>query len=134
MQKAPVEVADLTDMYLRQTDALDIEVSALEVKIEKSILKNPDARRMQTMPGVGPKSVWRSKHSAQWLKALEKIGTSWLDWASSSGSIPQEAKHDWSRSQNASTRCAKAIGHKRAVCDPRKQAIQHGDDLGAFLL
>mmetsp|Transcript_18371 Transcript_18371/g.29658 ORF Transcript_18371/g.29658 Transcript_18371/m.29658 type:complete len:341 (+) Transcript_18371:334-1356(+) len=54
---APEAVAQMAEAYLRQIEAVDIEVSDLEMKIKKGALKNADARRMQTMPGVGPMSA-----------------------------------------------------------------------------
>lgn len=57
LSQAPVAVAELADVYLRQIEAVDIEVADLDVKIKKGALKNSEARRMQTMPGVGPMSA-----------------------------------------------------------------------------
>ncbi|WP_306043963.1 IS110 family transposase [Mameliella sp. MMSF_3455] len=54
---APPEVADMVQAYLRQIETLDFEVAALEVKIRKGAIKNAEARRMQTMPGIGPMSA-----------------------------------------------------------------------------
>ncbi|MEO1325000.1 MAG: IS110 family transposase, partial [Pseudomonadota bacterium] len=57
LDKAPTAVAELANVYLRQIEIIDVEVAALEVKIKKGALKNAEARRMQTMPGVGPMSA-----------------------------------------------------------------------------
>jgi transposase len=46
---------------LRQIEAVDVEIGELDVKIKKGALKNEDARRMQTMPGVGPMSAMAIK-------------------------------------------------------------------------
>jgi len=57
LDDAPSEVAEMARAYLRQIEAVDVEVDALDLKIKKGTLKNSEARRMQTMPGVGPMSA-----------------------------------------------------------------------------
>lgn len=42
---------------LRQIEAVVIEVASLDVKIKNGALKTPEARRLQTMPGIGPMSA-----------------------------------------------------------------------------
>lgn len=54
---APEIVTSLIEIYLKQIEAVDVEVAALDVKIKKGALKNAEARRLQTMPGVGPMSA-----------------------------------------------------------------------------
>jgi len=57
LNAAPEAVSEMAEAYLRQIETVDIEVAALEVKIKKGALKTPEARRMQTMPGIGPMSA-----------------------------------------------------------------------------
>ena len=57
MKAAPKAVAQMAEAYLRQIEGVDIEVAARDVKIKKGALKTPEARRMQTMPGIGPMSA-----------------------------------------------------------------------------
>lgn len=57
LNAAPEAVAQMAEAYLRQIEAVDIEVATLEVMIKKGALKTQEARRMQTMPGVGPMSA-----------------------------------------------------------------------------
>ena len=47
----------IIEIYLKQIEAVDVEVAALDVKTKKGALKNAEARRLQTMPGVGPMSA-----------------------------------------------------------------------------
>ncbi len=54
---APEAVISMVEAYLRQIEAVDREVAELDVKIKKGALRNADARRLQTMPGIGPMSA-----------------------------------------------------------------------------
>lgn len=54
---APEAVISMVEVYLRQIEAVDHEVAELDVKIKKGALRNADARRLQTMPGIGPMSA-----------------------------------------------------------------------------
>ena len=54
---APEIVTSLIEIYLKQIEAVDVEVAELDIKIKKGALKNAEARRLQTMPGVGPMSA-----------------------------------------------------------------------------
>lgn len=54
LDAAPSEVINIVHAYLRQIESVDTEVTALDVKIKKGALRNEKARRMQTMPGIGP--------------------------------------------------------------------------------
>lgn len=54
---APEAVISMVEAYLRQIEAVDREVAELDVKIKKGALHNADARRLQTMPGIGPMSA-----------------------------------------------------------------------------
>ena len=53
----PPEVADVVRACLCQIEAIDTEVASLDLKIKKGALKNAKARRMKTMPGIGPTSA-----------------------------------------------------------------------------
>ena len=55
--EAPTQVAEMTEAYLRQIEAVDVEINQLDLQMKKSALKNAEARRMQTMPGIGPMSA-----------------------------------------------------------------------------
>lgn len=54
LDAAPLDVANIVEAYLRQIESIDTEVTTLDVKIRKGALRNERARRMQTMPGIGP--------------------------------------------------------------------------------
>lgn len=54
---APDVVAQMVEAYLRQIEAVDREVAELDTKIKKGALRNAEARRLQTMPGIGPMSA-----------------------------------------------------------------------------
>tara|TARA_R110002051_G_C8748575_1_gene499968 strand:- start:2611 stop:3480 length:870 start_codon:yes stop_codon:yes gene_type:complete len=54
---APEAVISMVEAYLRQIEAVDREIAELDVKIKKGALRNADARRLQTMPGIGPMSA-----------------------------------------------------------------------------
>ncbi len=54
---APEAVISMVEAYLRQIEAVDRKVAEFNVKIKKGALRNADARRLQTMPGVGPMSA-----------------------------------------------------------------------------
>ncbi|SHH80845.1 IS110 family transposase [Marivita hallyeonensis] len=54
LDAAPSEVINIVHAYLRQIESVDTEVAAFDVKIKKGALRNGKARRMQTMPGIGP--------------------------------------------------------------------------------
>ncbi|MEP4037923.1 IS110 family transposase [Pseudophaeobacter sp.] len=54
---APEAVISMVEAYLPQIEAVDREVAELDVKIKKGALRNADARRLQTMPGIGPMSA-----------------------------------------------------------------------------
>lgn len=47
----------MVEAYLRQIEAADREVADLDVRIKKGALHNAEARRLQTMPGIGPMSA-----------------------------------------------------------------------------
>ena len=47
----------MSEIYLRQIEAVDREVAELDLKIKKGALKNAEARRLQTMPSIGPMSA-----------------------------------------------------------------------------
>lgn len=47
----------MVEAYLRQIEAVDREVAELDTKIKKGALRNAEARRLQTMPGIGPMSA-----------------------------------------------------------------------------
>lgn len=77
---APEPVISMVEAYLRQIEAVDREVAELDVKIKKGALHNADARRLQTMPGIGPMSAMaiqafcppaqnfqKGRHFAAWL-------------------------------------------------------------------
>lgn len=77
---APEAVISMVEAYLRQIEAVDREVAELDVKIKKGALHNADARRLQTMPGIGPMSAMaiqafcppaqnfqKGRHFAAWL-------------------------------------------------------------------
>ena len=70
----------MVEAYLRQIEAVDREVAELDVKIKKGALRKADARRLQTMPGIGPMSAMaiqafcpsaqnfqKGRHFAAWL-------------------------------------------------------------------
>lgn len=54
---APEVVISMVEAYLRQIEAVDCEVAELDAKIKKGALRNAEARRLQTMPGIGPMSA-----------------------------------------------------------------------------
>jgi transposase len=77
---APEPIISMVEAYLRQIEAVDREVADLDVKIKKGALHNADARRLQTMPGIGPMSAMaiqafcppaqnfqKGRHFAAWL-------------------------------------------------------------------
>lgn len=54
---APDIIVSMVEAYLRQIEAVDREVAELDTKIKKGALRNAEARRLQTMPGIGPMSA-----------------------------------------------------------------------------
>ena len=54
---APEIVISMIEIYLKQIEAVDREVAELDRRIKKGVLRNADARRLQTMPGIGPMSA-----------------------------------------------------------------------------
>ena len=56
-ENAPEMVTSMIEIYLKQIEAVDREVAGLDLKIKEGALKNAEARRLQTMPGVGPMSA-----------------------------------------------------------------------------
>jgi len=52
----PRLVAQLARSYMRQIESLDIEIGALNTRIKREARKNEDAKRLQTMPGIGPQT------------------------------------------------------------------------------
>lgn len=54
---APDDIVSMVEAYLRQIEAVDREVAELDIKIKKGALRNAEARRLQTMPGIGPMSA-----------------------------------------------------------------------------
>ena len=54
---APEIVISMIEIFLKQIEAVDREVAELDMKIKKGVLRNVDARRLQTMSGVGPMSA-----------------------------------------------------------------------------
>lgn len=53
----PTLVAELVCSYMHQIENIDGQISRLEDKVKKSALRNTNAKRLQTMPGVGPMSA-----------------------------------------------------------------------------
>ncbi len=54
---APEIIIPMVEAYLRQIETVDLEVAELDIKIKKGALRNAEARRLQTMPGIGPMSA-----------------------------------------------------------------------------
>lgn len=50
----PEAVRELAKLYLEQTAALSARVAELEKKLRNAVVEDATARRLQTMPGVGP--------------------------------------------------------------------------------
>ena len=57
LANVPVLVAELVRSYMRQIENVDVEIKDLEQRVKMSALKNRNAKRLQTMPGVGPMSA-----------------------------------------------------------------------------
>ena len=57
LEQVPKLVAQLARGYMRQVESIDIEIGILDVKIKHRALQNAEAKRLQTMPGVGPQSA-----------------------------------------------------------------------------
>lgn len=57
LEHVPKLVAQLARGYMRQIESVDIEIGILDVKIKHRVLQNAEAKRLQSMPGIGPQSA-----------------------------------------------------------------------------
>ncbi|MEM6933269.1 MAG: IS110 family transposase, partial [Pseudomonadota bacterium] len=55
--RVPRLVGLLARGYMRQIENLEIEIGILNVKIRRQALANAEAKRLQTMPGIGPQTA-----------------------------------------------------------------------------
>ncbi len=57
LDQLPRPVAQLARSYMRQIESVEIEIGILDVKIKRRAQEDEEAKRLQTMPGVGPQGA-----------------------------------------------------------------------------
>lgn len=57
LKRVPDHVAQLARTYMRQIESAEIEIGIMNTKIKRRALQDAEAKRLQTMPGIGPQSA-----------------------------------------------------------------------------
>jgi len=119
---APEAVISMLEVYLRQIEAVDREVAELEVKIKKGALRNSDAQRLQTMPGIGPMSAMAIQAFCPPCPELQE--RSRLHGMARSGpatTLNRWQGSAWAHYEDGSARRAKAADYRRDVGHQRQR-------------